>query len=101
MTKKQSFIMAIALMVTLILILMSCLGCVHTKFEKTETGFKGNRWAFLYPFESGASVDPATGIITFNYSTDGGASTIEQAVKAGFEAGKKAAKSSAAGAVIP
>ena len=52
-------------------------GCVHTTFEKTADGFAGSRTAFLYPFKTGVKIDADTGLITFDYNTDGGKATAE------------------------
>ena len=52
-------------------------GCVHTTFEKTADGFAGSRTAFLYPFKTGVKIDADTGLISFDYNTDGGKATAE------------------------
>jgi len=69
-------------------------GCVHTRFE-TPTGFKGNRTAFLYPFKSGINIDPETGILKFDYNTEGGGENLKAAFSAIYEAGLKAGKAGA------
>ena len=77
-----------------ICLLLTLAGCVHTTLEKTAEGFNVDRRAFLYPFDTSATVDPDTGIISFGYNTDGGQDefnkAIEAAVKAGIAAGKVA-----------
>ena len=66
-------------------------GCVSTHLV-TPNGTKIDRRAFLYPFDTSATIDPDTGIISFGYNTDGGNDNLKTAIEAGVAAGVKAAK---------
>jgi len=75
--QKMNDIRMLIFIVIAMLFLALTQGCVHTTFEKTADGFAGSRTAFLYPFKTGVKIDADTGLITFDYNTDGGKATAE------------------------
>ena len=75
--QKMNDIRMLIFIVIAMLFLALTQGCVHTTFEKTADGFTGSRTAFLYPFKTGVKIDADTGLITFDYNTDGGKATAE------------------------
>ena len=75
--QKMNDIRMLIFIVIAMLFLAFTQGCVHTTFEKTADGFAGSRTAFLYPFKTGVKIDADTGLISFDYNTDGGKATAE------------------------